>query len=97
MVWALAFTIPLLWRRRFPCTVLLVTAVHLPFYWVSDVGDLASQLALGVAVYSAAVYGRPHRAAWCFGLVWAGLSTWLIVRDVNVGGRTCRTWSSSSL
>jgi signal transduction histidine kinase len=86
VVWAAAFTVPLLWRRRFPCTVLLITAVHLPFVWASELGDVASQLALGVAVYSAAVYGRPRRAAWCFGLCWAGLSVWLVARDWGVVG-----------
>jgi signal transduction histidine kinase len=80
VIWATAFNVPLLWRRRIPCTVLLITAVHLPFVWASELGDIASQLTLGVAVYSAAVYGRPRRAAWCFGLCWAGLSVWLVVR-----------------
>jgi signal transduction histidine kinase len=80
VLWAVAFTVPLLWRRRFPCTVLAVTVIHFPFYWANNVPfETASLLVLGVAVYSAAVYGTPRRAAWCFALGWAGLSTWLLV------------------
>src|SRR6478752_508413 len=33
VLWAAAFAIPLLWRRRFPCTVLVITAAHFGFFW----------------------------------------------------------------
>ena len=84
VLWAVAFTVPLLWRRRFPCTVLTVTVIHFPVYWATNAPfETASLLVLGVAVYSAAVYGTPRRAAWCFALGWAGLSTWLLVRTLG--------------
>ena len=99
VLWAVAFTVPLLWRRRFPCTVLTVTVIHFPVYWANG-GPLetASLLVLGVAVYSAAVYGTPRRAAWCFALGWAGLSTWLLVRTLRGGRRALNPswWSFTS-
>jgi signal transduction histidine kinase len=65
-VWAAALAAPLLLRRRFPCTVLVVTVVHFPFYWaLGQLHEIACWLVLGVAVYSAAAYGRRPRAAWC--------------------------------
>jgi signal transduction histidine kinase len=68
VAWSIAFTGPLLLRRRFPCTVLAVTAVHFVFYWpVGMLNEIASWLVLGVVVFSAAAYGRLPRAAWCAG------------------------------
>ena len=56
VVWAAAMTVPLLWRRRFPCAVLILVIVHFPFYWAPvNTSEIASLLTLGVAVYSAAV------------------------------------------
>jgi signal transduction histidine kinase len=65
LVWAVALAAPLAARRRYPLLVLAVTAVHFPFYWaVGQVNEIASWLVLGVAVYSAAVYGDRRRAHW---------------------------------
>jgi signal transduction histidine kinase len=74
VAWAVAFTGPLLLRRRFPCAVLAVTAVHFVFYWpVGMLNEIASWLVLGVAVFSAAAYGRLPRAAWCAGACLAAM------------------------
>jgi signal transduction histidine kinase len=74
VAWAVAFTGPLLLRRRFPCTVLAVTAVHFVFYWpVGMLDEIASWLVLAVAVFSAAAYGRLPRAAWCAGACLAAM------------------------
>jgi signal transduction histidine kinase len=74
VAWAVAFTGPLLLRRRFPCAVLAVTAVHFVFYWpVGMLDEIASWLVLGVAVFSAAAYGRRPRAAWCAGACLAAM------------------------
>ena len=44
VVWAAAMTVPLLWRRRFPCAVLILVIVHFPFYWarVDNTSEIAS-------------------------------------------------------
>jgi signal transduction histidine kinase len=74
VAWSIAFTAPLLLRRRFPCAVLVVTAVHFVFYWpVGMLDEIASWLVLGVAVFSAAAYGRLPRAAWCAGACLAAM------------------------
>jgi signal transduction histidine kinase len=65
LAWAAALAAPLALRRRYPLSVLAVTVVHFPFYWaVGQVNEIAAWLALGVAVYSAAVYGERRRAPW---------------------------------
>ncbi len=80
VLWAIALALPLLWRRRFPCTVLAITAVHFPLYWaVGQVNEIASWLVLGVAVYSAAAYGRLPRAAWLAGAQLVGLTGLAVV------------------
>jgi len=81
VVWAAAMTVPLLWRRRFPCAVLILVIVHFPFYWarVQNTSEIASSVVLGVAIYSAAVYGEPRRAAWCVVTGWSGLSAWIFI------------------
>jgi signal transduction histidine kinase len=65
VVWAILLAAPLVFRRRYPLTVLLVMALHFPFYWaVGQIHEIASWLALGVAVYSAGAYGNRRRAVW---------------------------------
>lgn len=59
VVWALLLAAPLALRRRFPVAVLVVTGIHFPLYWaVGQINEIGAWLVLGVAIYSAAVYGR---------------------------------------
>lgn len=63
--WAIALCAPLALRRRYPVAVLVITAVHFVFYWaVGQVNEIASWVALSVAIYSAAAYGRRPLAGW---------------------------------
>jgi signal transduction histidine kinase len=65
VVWAILLAAPLVLRRRYPLTVLVVMTLHFPFYWaVGQVHEIASWLALGVAVYSAGAYGDRRRSVW---------------------------------
>ena len=59
VIWALLLAAPLALRRRFPVAVLVVTGIHFPLYWaVGRINEIGAWLVLGVAIYSAAVYGR---------------------------------------
>jgi signal transduction histidine kinase len=81
VIWAVALVAPLLLRRRFPLTVLVVTTVSFTLYWaVGQVNEIASWLTLGVAAYSAGAHGRGRRAA----VVWAVCGLALAV--VNTAG-----------
>ncbi|TCK26954.1 sensor histidine kinase [Pseudonocardia endophytica] len=65
VLWAVGFCLPLLARRRFPCTVLLVCAVHVWFFWAAAQPDeFMMLLVLGVAAYSVGAYARRRRAVW---------------------------------
>jgi len=86
VLWAIALAAPLLLRRRFPCTVLMVTVVHFPFYWaLGQLHEVACWLVLGVAIYSAAAYGRFPRAGWCAGVALVA-STALFTGEALLGG-----------
>ncbi len=68
VLWAVALMAPLTLRRPYPLAVLALMTAHFPFYWaVGQVNEIASWLALGVAVYSAASYGARPRAGWVSG------------------------------
>jgi hypothetical protein len=59
VLWGMALAAPLVLRRRFPVTVLVVTGVHFMGYWaVGQPNEIGAWLVLGVALYSAAVHGR---------------------------------------
>jgi signal transduction histidine kinase len=63
LLWGLALAAPLVLRRRFPVTVLVVTGIHFMGYWaVGQPNEIGAWLVLGVALYSAAVHGRRPRA-----------------------------------
>jgi signal transduction histidine kinase len=70
---AVLLAAPLALRRRFPIGVAVVTIAQLPFYWgFGKNNEIGAWIALGVAVYSAAAYGRRPLAAWsCAGLATA--------------------------
>ena len=86
VAWAVALAAPLLVRRRFPCTVLVLTVLHFPFYWpLGQLHEIASWLVLGVAVYSAAAYGRRPRAAWCAGTALVASSALFAVSALLAG------------
>jgi signal transduction histidine kinase len=56
---AVALAAPLALRRRFPIGALIATLVQLPFYWgFGQDNEIGAWTALGIAVYSAAAYGR---------------------------------------
>ncbi|MBW0105100.1 sensor histidine kinase [Pseudonocardia sp. KRD291] len=79
VLWAVAFCLPLLLRRRFPSTVLLVTTAHFPFFWAAGQGnEIMSWLVLGVGAYSAAAYGRRRPA------LWAGAAAFLVTTSYVV-------------
>jgi signal transduction histidine kinase len=70
VAWALLLAAPLVWRRRFPVMVFVVVAIHFPLYWATgQVNEIGAWLALGVAIYSAAVYGRRPLAGRVVGVV----------------------------
>ncbi|MDN5915765.1 MAG: histidine kinase [Pseudonocardia sp.] len=78
VAWAAAFCLPLLLRRRFPCTVLLLSVAHFQLFWaVAQPNEIMSWLILGVCTYSAAVYGSRRPAVWS--VVAAMLLTTMIV------------------
>jgi hypothetical protein len=59
VIWAVLLAAPLALRRRFPVAVVVVTGIHFPLYWaVGQINEIGAWLVLGVAIYSAAVYGR---------------------------------------
>ncbi len=62
---------PLALRRRFPIAVLVVTVGQLPLYWgFGQNNEIGAWIALGIAVYSAAAYGRRPLAGWvCAGVL----------------------------
>lgn len=63
VVWAVVLVAPLIARRRYPLSVLVITALHFPVYWATgQINEIAAWLVLGAAVYSAAVYGKRPRA-----------------------------------
>jgi signal transduction histidine kinase len=98
VAWAIAFTVPLLLRRRFPCLVLIVTAVHFLLYWaVGLVNEIASWLVLAVAVFSAAAYGRLPRAAWCAGACLAGMGALGVVAFLLRGPADAGRFGASGL
>jgi len=66
VLWAVAFCLPLLLRRRFPCTVLLVCAVHVWVFWATGrPNEFMIWLVLGVAAFAVAAYAERRRALWC--------------------------------
>ena len=66
VLWAVGLCLPLLVRRRFPCTVMLISAVHVLFFWaMGRPNELMAWLVLGVAAYAVGAYARRRRALWC--------------------------------
>jgi signal transduction histidine kinase len=59
VIWAVLLAAPLALRRRIPVAVVVVTGIHFPLYWaVGQINEIGAWLVLGVAIYSAALYGR---------------------------------------
>lgn len=89
VVWAVVLVAPLIARRRYPLTVLVITAVHFPVYWATgQINEIAAWLVLGTAIYSAAVYGqRPLATRVCAGVAVVQLGVGAVVVVANdLGG-----------
>jgi signal transduction histidine kinase len=66
VLWAIGFCLPLLARRRFPCTVLAVCAVHFWLFWATGQrNEIMILLVLGVAAFSVGAYAGTRRAVRC--------------------------------
>ncbi len=87
VAWAAALTAPLLLRRRFPCSVLVLSAAHFVVYWpVGLAHEVVAWLVVGVAVFSAAAYGARPRAAVCATITLAATTLGLVAKAGLVDG-----------
>jgi signal transduction histidine kinase len=85
VAWALALTCPLLLRRRFPCTVLALSATHFVAYWAVGLDhEVVAWLVVGVAVYSAVAYGR-RRGELCAAVAAVATTLGLLVKTALMG------------
>ncbi len=97
-VWALAVTLPLCLRRRFPIAVMVASS--LAFYAIGSRLPVAStsygvQIALFMAVFTAWAWARNRtHLQWATAAVFAGMSIWVawltgdVFSDPGGGGRT---------
>jgi signal transduction histidine kinase len=75
---------PLALRRRFPVAVLMATVGQLPFYWgFGQNNEIGAWTVLGIAVYSAAAYGRRPLAAWVSAGLLAALAGLVAVSEAG--------------
>ena len=88
VLWAVGFCLPLLARRRFPCAVLAVCAVHFWLFWaISQRNEIMIWLVLGVAAFSVGAYAGSFRSAWCASAA-VVLTAAMAVLSVVLGGLT---------
>ncbi|MCE6996520.1 sensor histidine kinase [Saccharothrix sp. S26] len=79
LAWGAALTLPLVARRRFPLTVMVVLGALLVAVQVRQVGDnLVPSVALFLAIFSAGAWGRDRaRARWARVAVIVAMFAWL--------------------